>query len=118
MDLIGWLLRGVFFVLALLFALQNTVPVALRLSPVSPTQGWQVPLVIVILVCFIAGAAAGMLALVPHFLRQRRRIAVLSRTASEQTVAAEVAAGENLTDVARQVGAVGGLELDTRTPER
>jgi len=115
MDLIGWLLRLVFFVLALWFALQNTASVPLRLSP---TQGWsQVPLVIIILVCFVAGAVAGMLALVPHFLRQRRRIAALSRATTQQAVAPGVAA-ENLTDVARRVGAVGGLELDTRTPQR
>jgi uncharacterized integral membrane protein len=114
MDLIGWLLRLVFFVLALWFALQNTAPVPLRLSP---TQETHVPLVIVILGCFVVGAVAGMLALVPHFLRQRRRIATLSRAASQQAVATDVAA-ENLTDVARSVGAVGGLELDTRTPRR
>jgi uncharacterized integral membrane protein len=112
MDLIGWLLRLVFFVLALWFALQNTIPVPLRLSP---TQGWsQVPLVIVILACFIAGAVAGMVALVPHLLRQRRRIALLLREAHRQPVAPE-AVTESLTDVARRVGAVGGLETETRT---
>ena len=71
MDLIGWLLRLVFFVLVLWFALQNTVPVPLR---ISPSHGWnQVPLVVVILACFIAGAVAGMVALVPVLLRQRRQ---------------------------------------------
>ncbi len=115
MDLIGWLLRLVFFVLALWFALQNTAPVPLRLSP---TQGWtQVPLIVVILGCFVAGALAGMLALVPYLVRQRRRISALSRSTREQAVAAEVA-GESLTDVARRVGAVGGLEIEARSRRR
>jgi uncharacterized integral membrane protein len=116
MDLIGWLLRLLFFVLALWFALQNTVPVPLRLTP---TQGWsQVPLVVVILACFVAGAVAGVLALVPHLLRQRRRIMTLSRAAGQQAAAAPELAAESLTDVARRVGAVGGLEAETRTRGR
>jgi uncharacterized integral membrane protein len=115
MDLIGWLLRLVFFVLVLWFALQNTAPVPLRLSP---SQGWaEVPLVVVILACFIAGAAAGMLALVPHLLRLRRRIALLVRAAGQQPVAPDIAA-ESLTDVARRVGAVGGLEAETTRTRR
>jgi putative membrane protein len=117
MDLIGWLLRLIFFILALWFALQNTVPVPLRLSP---TQGWsQVPLVVVILACFVAGAVAGMLAMVPYLLRQRRRIALLSRAGAPPPASSrtEVAA-ESLTDVARRVGAVGGLDTETRTRRR
>jgi putative membrane protein len=117
MDLIGWLLRLVFFVLVLWFALQNTDPVPLRLTP---SQGWsQVPLVVVILACFIAGAVAGMVALVPHLLRQRRRIALLSRSADQHALVARAdVAAESLTDVARRVGAVGGLEAETRTRRR
>ncbi|HEX4599102.1 MAG TPA: LapA family protein, partial [Burkholderiaceae bacterium] len=74
-----------------------------------------VPLVVVILACFIAGAVAGILALVPHLLRQRKRIAVLSRSVSERTVVVPEVAAESLTDVARRVGAVGGLEAETRS---
>jgi len=112
MDVIGWLLRLAFFLMALWFALQNTAPVPLRLGP---NQGWtEVPLVVVILACFVAGAVAGMVALVPVLLRQRRRITALSREASRSAAAPDVAA-ESLTDVARRVGAVGGLEAETRT---
>jgi putative membrane protein len=111
MDLIGWLLRLVFFVVALWFALQNTDPVQLHVPAYGVSQ---VPLVIVILGCFVAGAVAGMVALVPHLLRQRRRVALLLRAADQQRVAPE-AVTESLTDVARQVGAVGGLETETRT---
>jgi putative membrane protein len=112
MDLLGWLLRLVFFVLALWFALQNTAPVELHFT--STRSFSDVPLVVVILTCFIAGAVAGVVALVPHLLRQRRRITALSRTVDQQAVAPDVG-GESLTDVARRVGAVGGLEAETRT---
>ena len=117
MDLIGWLLRLVFFILVLWFALQNTDPVPLHLGP---DEGWsRVPLVVVILVCFIAGAVAGIVALVPQLLKQRRRIAALSRSSSlPQPVVAPEPATESLTDVARRVGAVGGLEHETRAPRR
>lgn len=115
MDLIGWLLRLVFFVLALWFALQNTALVPLRLSP---TEGWnQVPLVVVILACFVAGAVAGMLAMVPYLVRQRRRVALLTRSVAQPVAPAEVVT-ESLTDVARRVGAVGGLETETRSRRR
>ena len=110
--LLGWLLRLALFVLMLWFALQNTDPVLLHLSP---SQGSEVPLVVVILACFIAGAVAGIVSLVPHLLRQRKRIAVLTRAASERTVVAPEVPAESLTDVARRVGAVGGLEAETRS---
>lgn len=110
MDLIIWLFRLAFFLFVLWFALQNTALVPLHLS----SSESEVPLVVVILACFVVGALAGMAALVPYLLRQRKRISVLTRSMSERTVAPDVAA-ENLTDVARRVGAVGGLEAETRT---
>ena len=112
MDLLGWLLRLIFFVLALWFALQNTAPVELHFSSTRSISA--VPLVVVILACFISGALAGIVALVPHLLRQRRRITALTRVASQQPIVPEVG-GESLTDVARRVGAVGGLEAETRS---
>jgi uncharacterized integral membrane protein len=115
MDLIGWLLRLAFFVLVLWFALQNTDPMSLH---ISPTQSWSyVPKVAVILACFVAGALAGMVAMVPYLLRQRRRIALLSRAVEQQRVAPEPAT-ESLTDLARRAGAVGALETETRTRRR
>lgn len=114
MELVGWLLRLVFFVAALWFALQNTAPVPLRLSP---TQGWsQVPLIFVILGCFVAGAVAGVVALLPVLLRLRRRATAVDRQARESAAASPAALeSDRLTEVARQVGAVGGLDMDTRT---
>ena len=114
MYLIGWLLRLVFFVLVLWFALQNMDSVPLHLSS---NEDWiKVPLVAVILACFVAGAVAGTVALVPLLLRQRRRIAALSRTVEQRLPAVPEPAPESLTDVARRVGAVGGLEAETRAP--
>jgi len=107
MDLIGWLLRLVFFVLVLWFALQNTVSVTLHIPARGDTD---VPLVVVILACFVAGAAAGVLALVPHLFRQRRRIAALTRAAREQQPVGSAPTPDAIPDVARRVGAVGGLE--------
>lgn len=115
MYLIGWLLRVVFFVLALWFALQNMDSVPLHLSG---SEDWKVPLVAVILACFVAGAVAGTVALVPHLLRQRRRIAALSRTVDQRAPVVPEPAPESLTDVARRVGAVGGLEAETQAPRR
>jgi uncharacterized integral membrane protein len=111
MDLIAWLVRLLFFVLALWFALENTARVPLRLTS---SLAWdQVPLIGVILMCFVAGVLAGVLALVPTLLRQRRQLAA-------QVRAARIAAApgpdvtDRLTQAARQVGAVGALEVDTR----
>jgi lipopolysaccharide assembly protein A len=112
MDVIAWLLRIAFFVLMLWFALQNFSPVPLNLGR---TLSYDVPLIAVILACFVAGVLAGTLALVPHLLRQRRRITALSRTVDQRPVAPEPVP-ESLTDVARRVGAVGGLEAETRAP--
>jgi lipopolysaccharide assembly protein A len=114
MDLIFWLFRLAFVVLVLWFALQNMERVEVHLAA---GQTWNVQLILVILACFVAGALAGMVSMVPLVLRLRRRISELMRSVSKQAppVAAEVAA-ESLTDVARRVGAVGGIEAETRAP--
>ena len=114
MDLILWLFRLAFFVFALWFALQNTDPVLLHLGP---NHFWTVQLVVVILICFIAGAVAGIVALVPNLLRQRRRITALTRLAGQQAARPEILP-ESLTDVARRVGAVGDLETENQVRRR
>ncbi|HEX7156943.1 MAG TPA: LapA family protein [Burkholderiaceae bacterium] len=111
MDLIAWLLRLLFFVLALWFALENTARVPLR---VTSSLSWDsVPLIGVILVCLVAGALAGMLALVPTLLRQRRQLAAQTRAARVAATPGPDAT-DRLTQAARQMGAVGALEVDTR----
>jgi uncharacterized integral membrane protein len=109
MDLIAWIGRLVFFLLALWLALENTATVPLHLG--AALQWQNVPLLFVMLGCFIAGAIAGSLALVPRILRLRRQIAQPARTERAVQQAAEIA----LTRAARQGGAAGDLELETRT---
>ena len=59
-----------------LFALKNTDTVSLRLYF---DQVWQAPLILVLLVFFVAGAAIGVLATLATVFRQRREIARLQR---------------------------------------
>jgi len=109
MDLIAWIGRLIFFLLVLWLALENTATVPLRLS--STIQWQNVPLLAVILVCFVAGVFAGTLALMPRLIRMRRQLmrGPMSEAAAQQ--AAEIA----LTRAARQGGAAGDLELETRS---
>jgi uncharacterized integral membrane protein len=108
MDFIAWFGRLVFFLLALWLALENTAMVPLRLS--SSIQWPSVPLLAVILVCFVAGVIAGSLALLPRLIRLQRQLARPARAQAGVQQAAETA----LTRAARQGGAAGDLELETR----
>lgn len=108
MDLIAWIGRLVFFLLALWLALENTVTVPLRLS--ASLQWENIPLMFVILGSFLVGVLAGTLALAPRILRRRRQSAPPARSEAAVQQAAEVA----LTRAARQGGAAGDLEFETR----
>jgi uncharacterized integral membrane protein len=111
MDFIAWIGRLLFFLLALYLALENTATVPLRLS--SSIQWSNVPLLAVILVCFFLGVLAGSIALMPRIVRLRRQVAQPARTSAE--LAAQAVAEQVLTRAARQGGAAGDLELETRT---
>jgi uncharacterized integral membrane protein len=108
MDLIAWIGRLIFFLLMLLLALENTATVPLRLS--SSLQWQSVPLLGVMLACFAAGVLAGTLALLPRLLRLGRRAAQAPAPEAAVQQAAELA----LTRAARQGGAAGDFELETR----
>jgi uncharacterized integral membrane protein len=114
MKAISWLARLVFFAVVLWFALKNTTPVPLRLTE---TLYWEdVPLIVVMLACVLIGAAAGAIALAPRLFSLRRQVAALRRQSERGTPAD--AAAERLADqvasAARNVGAVGELDADTR----
>jgi len=109
MDLIAWLGRLVFFLVALWLALENTVTVPLYLT--ASLQWQNVPLMFVILGSFVAGVLAGTLALAPRLLRRRRNRVPAQRSEAAVQQAAEIA----LTRAARQGGAAGDLELETRS---
>jgi uncharacterized integral membrane protein len=112
MDLIAWIGRLVFFLMVLWLALENTATVPLRLS--SSVQWQNVPLLAVILVCFVAGVFAGTLALMPRMIRLRRQLARPTKSEAATQQANELA----LTRAARQGGAAGDLELETRGRRR
>jgi len=76
MRVLAWILRIVLFLALFLLALKNTDPVSLRLYF---GQVWQAPLILVLLVFFVAGAAIGVLATLATVFRQRREIARLTR---------------------------------------
>lgn len=88
MTVLTWAIRLIIFVFLVVFALQNTAPVTLRLIL---DQQWQAPLVMLLLVFFAAGAVLGVLSLLGVIVRQRREIAQLKRRVPEQekTEAAE-----------------------------
>ena len=76
MRVLAWTLRIILFLALFLFALKNTDTVSLRLYF---DQVWQAPLILVLLVFLVAGAAMGVLATLATVFRQRREIARLKR---------------------------------------
>jgi len=111
MNVIAWLLRLLFFLAVLWFALKNTMPVTVRLSENLHWDG--VPLVLVMLGCLLVGMLLGAMALAPRLYRQHRRIAALD--SGERRVRAAPppeteAGGDRLANVARRAGAVGEFD--------
>jgi uncharacterized integral membrane protein len=76
MRVLRWALRALFFLLVLGLAIKNTAPVTVRWYLGHEAQA---PLAFVLLATFAAGAAAGVLAGVGWFVRQRRTLAQLKR---------------------------------------
>ena len=82
MRVLAWTLRIVLFLALFLFALKNTDTVSLRLYF---DQVWQAPLILVLLVFFVAGTVIGVLATLATVFRQRREIAQLRRELQGRT---------------------------------
>lgn len=76
MKYLLWFLRVLLFLVLLGFAIKNTDPVAVRFYLGSE---WEAPLVIVLLVAFVIGAAAGVTAILGVVFRKRREIAGLRK---------------------------------------
>lgn len=76
MKILTWAVRLLIFLLLFAFAVQNTEPVSLHFVF---GQGWQAPLVMVLLAFFAAGALLGILSIIGIVFRQRRVIASLRR---------------------------------------
>jgi uncharacterized integral membrane protein len=77
MNVLGWVVRILLFLVLLLFAMSNTELVTLRLW--GANLAWSAPLVLFLLAFFASGAALGLLAIVPTLFRQRREIGRLRR---------------------------------------
>ena len=71
-----WALLALLFVLLLLFAIRNTAPVRLRFFF---DQGWDVPLILLLLVFFVIGVCLGVLASLGRIFRQRREILLIKK---------------------------------------
>ena len=76
MTALTWAVRLIIISFLIIFAIQNTEFVTLRLMP---GQFWEAPLVIVLLVFFAGGALLGVLSVLGVIYRQRREIALLKR---------------------------------------
>ena len=111
MTLLGWIFRLAFFVVLFWFALKNTDPVTLHLGGNTVIE--HVPLVVALLGCIVLGAVAGILAMVPTVARLGRRVTQLERRPRADAGEASRTA-ELLAAAARDAGAVGELDADTR----
>ena len=77
MRYLVWALRLLIFVVVLLFALKNTDRVTVYFFADRLIS--EVPLIVVMLGCFVAGTVFGLLLTVPAVLRRRREMATLRR---------------------------------------
>lgn len=76
MTALTWALRFIIVSFLIVFAIQNTELVILR---VMPGYFWEAPLVVVLLAFFAAGAVLGVLSVLGIIYRQRREIVRLKR---------------------------------------
>jgi uncharacterized integral membrane protein len=109
MKLAAWLLKLGFFLLVLWFALRNTTPVPVRFSS---ELAWDVPLIVVMLVCVALGALLGALALSLPIYKMRREVAQLRRLSPLPSTSESSA--ERMANAARQSGAVAELGTGER----
>jgi lipopolysaccharide assembly protein A len=86
MNAFFWILKIALFLLALTFAVKNTDLVTVRYYLGAQ---WQGPLILVILVVFCLGAAAGVMASLAHIVRLRGEIRRLRAQARPEAGAAD-----------------------------
>jgi len=114
MNALAWLVRIVFFLVVLWFAFKNLTPVPLHL-----TESWHwegVPLIFVMLACLLVGVIAGAVAMAPKVFRLRRMVAAHEAKAAQAppTIRRGPETISGVVNVARNAGAVGELDSDTR----
>ncbi len=79
MRVVAWIFNLLLFLVALGFALSNTAVTELRFFLFGDDLAWRAPLVIFLLLFFVAGAVVGLLAAFPSFFRNRRELSRLRR---------------------------------------
>ena len=79
MRYLGWILKGILFILLLGFAVKNSDVVTLNYYL---GYQWQAPLVLVILMFFVAGTVVGVAACMGYLFRQRRELTRLRKDAA------------------------------------
>ncbi len=100
MRVVAWLFRAILFLVALGFALSNTGIIELRFFGVDAV--WRAPLVVFLLAFFVAGAALGLLGVMPSLFRQRREVGRLRREIKHAAKTAASNAQLTPPDVPRQ----------------
>jgi uncharacterized integral membrane protein len=116
MNALAWLIRLAFFAVVLWFALKNITPVKVHLTETLRWDG--VPLIVVMLSCLAIGVVAGAIAMAPNVFRLRRQLALAEARLAAAPAATTIRRGPatitGMVDVARNAGAVGELDADTR----
>lgn len=93
MRYLVWALRLLVFIAVLMFALKNTDPVTVRFYAEHLVS--EVPLIVVMLTCFVVGTVFGLLLTVPANMRRRRELLrvrrELERARAENSLASTTA---------------------------
>ena len=76
MQVLRWVVGGLLFLALLFLSLQNSEPVTLKFYH---WWSWQAPLIFVVLIAFVVGAAAGLLAGAMRSARLSRQLNKLRR---------------------------------------
>jgi uncharacterized integral membrane protein len=93
MTALTWVLRFIIVSFLIVFAIQNTELVILR---VMPGYFWEAPLVVVLLAFFAAGAVLGVLSVLGIIYRQRREVVRLKRELGKVVEPAKPLAAPNV----------------------
>ena len=95
MRYVLWLAAPVVFLFFVTLAVKNLDPVIVRYFL---GYEWRAPLIFVLLIFFIMGAMLGILAMLGHFIRQRRELTVLRRELDAQRAPAGEASPPDLVE--------------------
>lgn len=114
-------MRLAFFAVVLWFALKNRALVDVELTESIRWAG--VPLIVVMIACLGVGVIAGAISMAPKVFRLRRQLAQMQAKAPSRPAPASIRRGpatisERMANVARNAGAVGQFDADTRADTR